>query len=107
MGAFIETLLGALLVQIGFGSAVAYVPLQIRACRNWRGGWRIAALVPLLLMVPVFVSAVIGIVYGSNLWPIYLIFLSPVGTGYLVILFVIRRFVTTNYSRLTNRNPFS
>ena len=89
-----ESLLGGLIIQIGFGSAIAYLPLQIYACPHWRGGWRIAAFVPLLLMVPVFVITGIALAQESNLWPIFLIFLAPVGTAYLVILFVIRRFVT-------------
>ncbi|HUG92652.1 MAG TPA: hypothetical protein VML55_17560 [Planctomycetaceae bacterium] len=95
-----EALGGFLISQIGFGSAIAYVPLQIHAIRNWRGGWRLGAFVPLLLMVPVFVITVVGLVQESNLWPIYLIFLAPVGTGYLVILLVIRRLVTPRPSEL-------
>ncbi|HEX5472408.1 MAG TPA: hypothetical protein VFW73_11000 [Lacipirellulaceae bacterium] len=81
---------GGLIILLGFGSALTYVPLQIYTGLRWRGGWRIAGLVPLLLMVPVFVITAIALAEKSNLWPIILIFVAPVGTAYLVILFVIR-----------------
>jgi hypothetical protein len=92
--------LGSLIIQLGFASAVAYVPLQIYACSNWHGGWRVAALMPLLLMVPVFIYTTVALVQQSNLWPIVLIFAAPIGTAYLLILLVIRRFVTARASTL-------
>ena len=52
------------------------------------------ALLPLLLMIPVFVITALAYAQQSNLWPILLIFAAPLGTGYLVILMVIRRSVT-------------
>jgi hypothetical protein len=45
-------------------------------------------------MVPVFGFTAYAFAQQSNLWPILLIFAAPVGTVYLVILLVIRRFVT-------------
>jgi hypothetical protein len=68
------------------------VPLQIYTAIKWRGGWRIAALVPLLLMIPVFVTTAIALAQDSNLWPIVMIFAAPIGTGYLAILFLLRYF---------------
>jgi hypothetical protein len=85
---------GGLIITVGFLSAVAYVPLQIYSGLKWRGGWRIAALLPLFLMVPVFVITGISLAEESNLWPIIMIFASPFGTAYLIILFIIRLFVT-------------
>src|SRR5438045_8678047 len=83
--------LGGLLVQIGFASAIAYVPLQLHSVLAWRGGWRIAAFVPLALMVPVFAYTAYALALKSNLWPIVLIFAAPVGTAYLLLLMAIRR----------------
>ncbi len=89
-----ESLMGSLIIQIGFFSVIAYVPLQIYAGIKWSGGWRIAALVPLLLMVPVFVFTAVAFAQESNLWPIVLIFAAPLGTIYLIFLFIMRRFAT-------------
>ena len=89
-----DIFLGGLIIAVGFYSAVAYVPLQIYSGLKWRGGWRIVAFVPLLLMVPVFVFTGIAFAQESNLWPIILIFSAPFGTAYLLILFLIRRVAT-------------
>ncbi|HLN26419.1 MAG TPA: hypothetical protein VK395_01595 [Gemmataceae bacterium] len=89
-----EVLFGGLIILIGFGSALAYIALQLYTGIRWRGGWRIVALLPLLLMIPVFVITALAYAQQSNLWPILLIFAAPLGTGYLVILMVIRRSVT-------------
>ena len=89
-----QHILGGVIIAVGFVSAVAYVPLQIYSGLKWRGTWRIAAFLPLLLMVPVFVITGIALAQESNLWPIIMIFAAPFGTAYLIILFIIRLFVT-------------
>src|SRR4051794_19257200 len=89
-----QQIVGGVIIGVGFVSAVAYLPLQIYSGLKWRGGWRIAALVPAFLMVPVFVVTGIALAQESNLWPIIMIFASPFGTAYLVVLFIIRIFVT-------------
>jgi hypothetical protein len=89
-----ESLVGGLIIAIGFSSAIAYLPLQVYTGISWRGMWRIMALVPILLMVPVFGFTAHAFAQESNLWPLLLIFAAPVGTGYLVVLMVIRRLVT-------------
>jgi len=89
-----DVLFGGLIILIGFGSALAYIPLQLYAAIRWQGVWRIVALVPILLMIPIFVVTALAFAQQSNLWPILLIFAAPLGTGYLVILMVIRRSVT-------------
>jgi hypothetical protein len=85
--------LGGLIIQLGFASAIAYVPLQVYTVRGWHAGWRIAACVPLALMVPVFAYTAYALARQSNLWPIVLIFLAPLGTGYLLVLVALRRFL--------------
>ena len=86
-----DTLLGGFIILLGFGSALAYVPLQIYAGYKWQGGWRIAALMPLLLMVPIFVVTARAFAEESNLWPILLLFASPIATIYLVLLSLFRK----------------
>jgi len=89
----LEMLLGGLIMLISYVSALAYIPLQVYTGIRWRGLWRIMALVPMLLMVPVFAFTGYALTQESNLWPLLLIFAAPVGTGYLVILMVSRRLV--------------
>ena len=88
-----EDFLGALLIPIGFWSAIAYVPIQIYTGLKWRGGWRTLALLPLLIMVPILGYTVYAAARESNLWPIVLIFSAPVATVYFLIIAVIRRLV--------------
>ncbi len=82
--------LGAMIIQFGGAAAVAYIPLQIYLLRKWAGAWRVAAALPLFLMVPVIVATGIALAKQSNLWPIVLIFAAPVGTGYLLLLMLLR-----------------
>jgi hypothetical protein len=89
-----EMMLGGLIVLIGYMSALAYIPLQLYTGIRWQGGWRIVALVPILLMVPIFAFTAYAFAQESNLWPLLLIFAAPVGAGFLIILMVIRRLVT-------------
>src|SRR3954463_13890135 len=79
-----QQIMGGVIIALGFFSAVAYLPLQIYSGLKWRGGWRIAAFLPLLLMVPVFVITGIALAQESNLWPIIMIFAAPFGTAYLI-----------------------
>ena len=85
-----QVMFGALIIQLGGASALAYIPLQIYLLRKWAGAWRLAAALPLILMVPVIVVTGIALAKQSNLWPIVLIFAAPVGTGYLLLLMGVR-----------------
>jgi hypothetical protein len=66
-------------------STPLYLALQVWFGYAWSGRWRIAALVPLIVMGPVLIITVMGAVGGSNLWPLPLILLSPIGLAYLLI----------------------
>jgi hypothetical protein len=70
----------------------AYVALQWYTLQAWQGGWRIAALVPLLVMGPLLAIAILAAVAQSNLWPVLLIFASPPACLYLLVLAAIRFF---------------
>lgn len=56
----------------------AYVVVQVVALMRSSGGSRMAAALPLFVMVPVFVYAAVGLVQESNLWPLLMLFASPV-----------------------------
>jgi hypothetical protein len=68
----------------------AYWVLQVRMARSSTGGWRIAALLPLIAMVPLVGFTAFAFATGANLWPLLLILASPVAVGYLVVLAVLR-----------------
>jgi hypothetical protein len=70
-----------------------YFVLQVVLARRWSGGWRIAALVPLLVMAPAALHAAIALAAGSNLWPIVIIFAAPPALAYLLTVFVARTVV--------------
>ena len=68
----------------------AYFVVQPAALLRWRGGWRMAALVPLLLTVPAALYSLVALHHGSNLWPLSLIFAAAAGTLYLGALWLVR-----------------
>jgi hypothetical protein len=71
-------------------SVPGYFALQAWLAHAWRGGWRIAALVPLIAMGPALLHALLALSMGSNLWPIVLILTAPLALAYLVMLWVSR-----------------
>jgi hypothetical protein len=72
----------------------AYVILQAIVLWRSAGVARILAGVPLLGMIPVFVYTVMGLINNSNLWPLLLLFSSPVALLYVsVAAIAIRRSV--------------
>jgi hypothetical protein len=81
-----------LLTLAVLGGFPAYLYLQVRSLRRWRGGWRIAAAAPLLGMAPVVFVTVPAFLSGANLWPLGLVFASPPACLYLLALMAGRRF---------------
>lgn len=67
-------------------SLPGYVALQWHAARNWAGGWRIAALAPLLIMAPLVLHAMLAFMAQSNLWPLLVILAAPLACLYLIAL---------------------
>ena len=84
--------IGELIIMVGFWSVLAYPVLQFFAVKRMRGFWRVLAFLPLILMAFVFVVTIIGFYQESNLWPIFLIFVSPLVLVYLVVLLVSHAF---------------
>jgi len=77
---------------LGMLSVPGYFVLQALFGLRWTGGWRVAALVPLAIMVPAIGHAAFALAAGSNLWPIVVIFCAPVGFIYLVVVALARYF---------------
>ncbi|MEO8802162.1 MAG: hypothetical protein ABI304_08735 [Rudaea sp.] len=70
----------------------AYLLLQLWLAIHWRGRWRISAMLPLFVMIPVWLFSFYALSRGSNLWPIWIVFISPLALAYLVLLWLVRRF---------------
>lgn len=66
-------------------AAPAYFFLQLIMAARYRGRWRLAALVPLVVMVPLAAHAGFAYAAGSNAWPALLILAAPAAFGYLLI----------------------
>ena len=94
MNETLQMILGATLIALGFGAAIAYPPLQYWALRQMRGVWWVLGLVPLAVMVVVVLFTARGLVEGANLWPLLLIFTAPLATAYLLVLRLVERHLT-------------
>jgi hypothetical protein len=85
----------SLVAVIGY-ALVAGVPgyfvLQPWALNRFRGGWRIAAMVPLIGAVLTGLWSLYALSQDSNLWPLTFIFFAPAGALYLVVLALLRHF---------------
>jgi uncharacterized membrane protein len=54
-----------------------YFVLQAIMLTRYRGGWRKAAALPLLLMMPAFLFSLVAYHQQSNLWPMTMILAAP------------------------------
>ena len=79
-------LLVSLFVQTLGLSIPGYFYLQYRLTRRWSGGWQLAAFAPLMFMAPAVLFSLYALSRNSNLWPITVVFLAPVGFVYLLVL---------------------
>jgi hypothetical protein len=76
-----EWLIGELVALAG----PAYVFLQVLMAMRYRGRWRVLALVPLIIMVPLAVHAALAFAAGSNAWPVLVLLASPLALLYLLV----------------------
>ncbi len=67
------------------GSVPAYPVLQLFAWYRLRGGWRLAAILPLLIMSPAMVISAAMFVQGSIHWPMFLILAALPSVVYLLL----------------------
>ena len=80
---------------VGFAVMLAvpgYFVLQPMTLLRFRGGWRTAAMVPLIGAAPAIVWSLYALSEESNLWPLAFIFFAPIGTIYLAVLMTARYF---------------
>lgn len=82
--------LGSFLVALAAASIPAYVCLQLFMVFRYSGGWRVAAGLPLVGMIPLALYTLVALAMGSNLWPLMLLFLTPPAFLYLVGLLIVR-----------------
>ena len=85
-GELMDTVLG-LLAMIALPG---YWVLQYVLAKNYDGGWRIAALTPLVVMVPLIAYTAFAFAAGSNMWPVLLILVSPVAFACLAFVAGVR-----------------
>jgi hypothetical protein len=88
-----QVVLGLLMYLIVAFSIKGYITRQRSAIKEMQGLWRILACVPLIAVAVVVVVTIIGLIQGSNLWPIFFIFIVPVAYVYLLVLWAVYRFV--------------
>ncbi|HWD50066.1 MAG TPA: hypothetical protein VG309_09050 [Rhizomicrobium sp.] len=93
----IGTITGALFAVVFAGGVPAYIVLQQWTLMRFRGGWRIAAMVPLLGAIPTIAWSLYALSRDSNLWPLTFIFFAPLGALYLIILLFVRRTRTGSF----------
>jgi hypothetical protein len=66
------------------------VAAQWLALRRFDGGWKLAAWVPFALMGAALAVAVLGVMAGSNLAPIWVVFALPLCLLWLAGLWMLR-----------------
>ena len=96
------------LIPVGiYGGIFGYPILQFFAVKRMRGWWRVLALLPLIVMLPVLCSAFLGLYRGANLWPIILIFVAPWVLAYLIALLVVHAVFSRARVTLRDKNGHS
>lgn len=65
---------------------VGYLWLQWRALARFAGFWRLAALVPAVVMAAALAVAIIGVMQDANLAPLWFFLALPFACLYLAIL---------------------
>ena len=69
----------------------AYILVQCVVIWRSSGPSRWVAALPLVVMVPIFILTVVALRQESNLWPLLLLFASPVALLYVVIVALFMR----------------
>lgn len=84
------------LISLAVGSLVmlttpAYLILQISTVAKLPGGWRTAALAPLVPAAPLVVWCAYALSDKSNLWPMPFLLFAPFGFLYLLVVWILAR----------------
>ena len=89
-----SSVLSAFLMVVGstvMFAAPAYLVLQPWIALRLKGGWRTAALAPLILAVPLVAWCAYAFAQESNLWPVPFLLFAPFGTAWLLGVFLLHR----------------
>ncbi len=78
-----------LLVPVAFVAVPGYPLLQVLALVKLRGPLRLLSALPLAFMLPVYAFCLYALSQGSNLWPLYAVFASPVALVITGVVFFI------------------
>jgi hypothetical protein len=79
-----------LLLELVALAGPLYLFLQIIMAIRYRGRWRLAALAPLLVGVPLVIDAGLAYAAGAPGWPTLLILVSPGLCFYLLLLALLK-----------------
>jgi hypothetical protein len=82
--------IGPLMAFAGL-SIPGYLILQIVLLFRYSGRWRLAAALPLVGMIPLLLYTLAALAAGSNLWPLMLLFLTPLAFLYLLAVIVLKQ----------------
>jgi hypothetical protein len=80
-----------LLLPLAFLSLPAYPLFQIYALWKMRGRARLFSALPLVFMLPIYAYSFVALSKGSNLWPLFAIFASPVALIIVIAVMVVAR----------------
>ena len=86
--------MGGIFEELWGVAIFAYFFLQLFMAMRYRRGWRLAAMAPLVVMVPILIHVVLAFLAGSNLWPILIVLVAPLAFIYLLIVAVARAVAT-------------
>jgi hypothetical protein len=91
--------MGWVLTELVALAGPAYFFLQIIMAVRYRGRWRLAALGPLLLMVPLAIEAGLAYAAGVPGWSTLLVVISPVACLYLLGVAVLKGWMGSRRAR--------
>jgi len=80
-----------LLITFAGLSIPGYLVLQLVLLFRYSGRWRLAAALPLVGMIPLLLYTLAALAAGSNLWPLMLIFLTPLAFLYLLAVIILKQ----------------
>lgn len=80
-----------LFFQLLYLSVPLYWILQIRLLLKWSDGWRKLACIPLLISLPLVIYTLFALFAGSNLWPLMMLFITPVTLLMLLIIMLYKK----------------
>jgi serine/threonine protein kinase len=84
-----------LVMSLGYGGIFAYPFLQFWAVKRLRGGWRVAALLPLIPMLVVLCLTYLMFSDGdNNMWPVPLMMFLMATLPYLILLLCVHGLVS-------------